>query len=385
VSRAATQQERRVGDGRILIVQTAFLGDTVLPTPLLRELRRARPRAELWLLTTETGRLALEASGHVDRWLVLDKRWGRAGRRSWGGVLRGLLGGGFAAAVAAHRSVRTGVLLRLSGARLRVGFAGAPGAWAYNRRIRWDAGRHAVHRYLELARPLGGDPEGADPQPALAVDPAASSRVDALLARCGIDRADDVLCVAPGSVWPTKRWLPEGFARVVEEARGRGLAPVLLGSPEERSLCERVAALAPAPVLAGSTTVVDLVALVGRARLLVGNDSGAAHVASAVGTPVVSVFGSTVPGHGYAAYGPGTRVVEQRGLACRPCGRHGARACPLGHFACMSMLRPERVLEEIDGILAATPGRAAPLVPAGHVAPAMGGREVQGPLGVAPG
>jgi heptosyltransferase-2 len=379
VSRGRLHRARNESVSRILIVQTAFLGDVVLTTPLLRELHRALPKASLCLLTTATGRSVLNGLPYVDRWLVLRKRWDRDGCRSTRGVLRELMGTRFDAAVAAHRSVRTGVILRLSGARLRVGFAGAPGAWAYNRRVPWDPGKHAVHRYLALSGALGGDPRTADPQPRLAVEPGAAARADRLALKHGVRSSDKLLCVAPGSVWPTKRWLPEGYARVVTAARARALVPVLVGSPGERELCRRIAALAPAPVLAGETSIPELVALLARARIVVGNDSGAAHVASAVGTPVVSVFGSTVPGMGYAAYGPLTRVVERVGLECRPCGRHGARSCPRGHFRCMTDVQAGQVVATVDELLAmtgrkaATPSRAG-LSPAGHaVAAALAG------------
>jgi len=359
VASPGTHLARDESISRILIVQTAFLGDVVLTTPLLRELRRARPNASLTLLTTATGRSVLDGLPSVDRWLVLDKRWDRDGCRSSRGVLRELMGTDFDAAVAAHRSVRTGVLLRLSGARLRVGFTGAPGAWAYNSRVAWDPAKHAAQRYLELSGALGGEPRRADPQPRLTVDPAAAARAERMALEHGVGAHDNLICVAPGSVWPTKRWLPEGYARVVAAAPHRGLVPVLVGSPEELELCRRVAALAPAPVLAGETSIPELVALLARARIVVGNDSGAAHVASAVGTPVVSVFGSTVPGLGYAAFGPLTRVVERAGLDCRPCGRHGARSCPLGHFRCMTEVTADRVLARVDELLAVT-GRKVP-------------------------
>jgi heptosyltransferase-2 len=371
---------------RILVVQTAFLGDVVLTVPLLQELRRAQPEARVTLLTTATGHDLLSGSPYVDRCLVLDKRWDREGRRSCRILRRELTRERYDAAVAAHRSVRTGVIVRLSGARLRVGFAGAPGAWAYNRRIRWDADKHAVRRYLELSGVLGGTPEAADPRPRLSIDPVAAERAEALLFAHGIRANDGLLCVAPGSVWPTKRWLPEGFARVVAAAPRRGLVPVLIGSPDERELCRRVAALAPAPVLAGETSIPDVVALLARARMVVANDSGAAHVASAVDTPVVSVFGSTAPQTGYTAFGRNTRVVQHPNLPCRPCGRHGSRSCPAGHFRCMTEVRAAWVLDQIDELLAATdrPARkpALPMVARGREARRAA---VQPRVGVAPG
>ena len=323
--------------------------------PLLRELRRVNPEARIWVLTTETGREVLRSSGDADRVLVLDKRWDRRGVRSCARVLRELREAGMDAAVAAQRSFRTGWIVRLSGARLRIGFRGAPGTLFYNRRVERDPTRHATRRYLDLAGPLGGDPHAADPRPHLAVEPGADERVRRLLRRHGVRTTDGLLCVAPGSVWATKRWLPEGYAQVVQAAARRGLVPLMIGAAGDRDLCRRVAAMAGSPpVLAGETSIPDLVALVARARMVIANDSGAAHVASAVGTPVVSVFGSTVPELGYAAHGPHTRVVEHPTLDCRPCGRHGAPRCPLGHFRCMSEVRAEWVLGRMDELLEAT-------------------------------
>jgi len=151
---------------------------------------------------------------------------------------------------------------------------------------------------------------------------------------------------------------------VLDASRSLGLTPVLIGSPGERELCEQVNATTaePAPVLAGKTGIRELIALLARSRALVGNDSGPAHVASAVGTPVVSIFGSTAPAMGYAAFGSRTRVVEHPSLACRPCGRHGAHGCPLGHFRCMRELASSAVIDRLSELLRANQ-RPAVVVP----------------------
>src|SRR5262249_38164906 len=154
--------------------------------------------------------------------------------------------------------------------------------------------------------PLGGR-DDADPQPMLAVDEEARSRVDALL---GSD--DDILAISPGSIWGTKRWTPEGFAAVARAASGLGLRPVLVGSPDEEALGRAIADLAGGslPVLAGKTGLRELVALLARSKALVVNDSGPGHVASAVGTPVVAIFGPTVPAFGYTPFGSRNLIVE---------------------------------------------------------------------------
>ena len=347
---------------RILVIQTAFLGDIVLTTPLFRELRRVHPTASLWVVTTGIGRRLLGGSPEIDRLLVLEKRWDRTGIRSTVDLLRELAGESFDVAIAAQRSVRTGLMVRLSGAPLRVGFAGAPGTWAYNRRVAWRANQHAVQRYLDLAAALGAEPAKADRRPRLTIDPAADRRVRELLRTRTAPDGGELFCLAPGSARATKRWVPEGYAEVLTAARLLGYQPVLIGSPDERELCEQIASLAGerAPVLAGRTDVRELVALLARARVLVGNDSGAAHVASAVGTPVVSIFGATSPAMGYVAHGSRTRVVEHPSLGCRPCSPRGGRVCPLGHFRCMREIRASLVIEKITELLRATePRRSA--------------------------
>jgi heptosyltransferase-2 len=344
---------------RILVVQTAFLGDIVLTTPLLRELKRAGADRRITVATTPLGAAILAGHPHVDEIVVHDKR-GRERRPL--GLLRAIArvrGGRFDAAIAAQRSSRTGMLLVGSGAKRRVGFAGAPGAWGYTDRVRWDGARHAVHRYLALSAPLGGDPEAADPRPVLAVGEQARARVASLLSTAGIAEGEDVLAIAPGSIWGTKRWTPSGFADVARAAARLGLRPVLVGSPDERALCLAIAETAGegVSVLAGSTGPADLAALLARSRALVGGDSGPGHVASAVGTPVVAIFGPTVPAFGYTPYGSAHRVVEHEGLACRPCDRHGPQTCPLGHHRCMVDVPAGRVLAALSEVLLSAPDR----------------------------
>ena len=134
---------------------------------------------------------------------------------------------------------------------------------------------------------------------------------------------------------------------------------MLIGLASEKELCQEVASACSfkIPVLAGETSVPQLAALLAQAEILVSNDSGPAHVASAVGTPVVSIFGPTVPAFGYTPFGVDRVVIERRELDCRPCDRHGPRRCPLGHFRCMREIDSREVVRGIERLLAAG-GRA---------------------------
>jgi heptosyltransferase-2 len=347
-----------VSYGRILVVQTAFLGDVVLTTPLLRELKRAHPESRLTVLTTPLGAATLAGLRGLHGLIAYDKNAKERGIMATLRLVRRVRRERFDLVIAAHRSGRTGILARASGARVRVGFSGAAGAWAYTERVPWEPARHAVHRYLALAGACGGDPAAADARPELAVLPEAQARIASLLAAEGIGERDAVLSIVPGSIWGTKRWTTSGFGALARAARALGLRPVLVGSPAEAMLCNEVAALAGGgvPVLAGRTGIPDLAALCARSRAVVTNDSGPGHVAAAVGTPVVAVFGPTVPAFGYTPFGEAHRIVERAGLECRPCDRHGPQVCPLGHHRCMQEIGADAVLEALRSVLSGRPG-----------------------------
>ena len=338
---------------RLVVVQTAYLGDVVLTTPLLRELRRASPGASIAVVTTPLGAEALRGHPAVDEIHALDKKGRNRGPMALLGIAARIRGA--EAAVAAQRSFRTGLLVRLAGAPRRVGFEGAAGGWAYTDEVPWRGTDHAVRRYLELSRPLGGDPGSADPRPELPVLAESRDRVASLLREAGIPGTAPIVAVAPGSIWGTKRWVPEGFAEVIRSAADRGLTPVLVGSAGERGLCEEVgeAAGGRPTILAGRLPIPELAALLERAWALVTNDSGSGHVASAVGTPVVSIFGPTVPAFGYPPFGKENRIVERAGLECRPCHHHGPERCPLGHFRCMREIEASRVIAALDEVIEA--------------------------------
>jgi lipopolysaccharide heptosyltransferase II len=353
---------------RILLAQTSFLGDVVLTTPLARAIAGAFPEAEVfWLVRPDAAPLVAPLAG-AERVLVLDKR-GRD--RGWRGLLaaaRRLREARFDAAIGVQRSLRTALLLALARIPLRVGFQGTPGAWLYHRRVP-RVGAHARDRLLGLASGLGAALPAVPPDPALAIDAAAQAEVEALLQRAGVAPHERLLAMAPGSAWATKRWPARHFAAAARALLATGDADrvVLVGGPADRTLAEAIAAeLAADPSaarrhgaavdLTGKTTTAGLVALLARASSLIANDSAPAHIAAALGRPVVALFGPTVPAQGFAPLGPRVRIAE-RELSCRPCSRHGGERCPIGTHACLVDLPPEQVvaaLRELEAEAAAS-------------------------------
>jgi len=331
----------------VLVVQTSFLGDVVLTTPLLTALRRRIAPRRLAVLVRPEAVPLVHGHPDVDEVLVDDKRGADRGLGGLVGTALRLRRERFDVAVSPHRSLRTAIVLAAARIPRRIGFRESRGAGLYHERVPRDRRRHDVERNLALVAPFGPLP---DDVPALYVPVAAeaAARAAALL-----PAGDGPLVgLAPGSVWRTKRWTAGGFAAVAARLAAEGARCVILGAPDEAALAEEVRARSGdrAVVLAGRTDIATLVAVIDRLALLVANDSAPMHVACARGVPVVAVFCATTPALGYGPYGARTAVVEAD-LACRPCGRHGGPRCPRGTEDCARLVTPERVLAAVRTLL----------------------------------
>lgn len=153
---------------------------------------------------------------------------------------------------------------------------------------------------------------------------------------------NDYVVIAPGSVWPTKRWTESGFIQLIQSLP---LPIVLVGSPDEKDLCARIASSAEDIFnICGKTSLLETLYVMAHSRLTISNDSGAQHMSASVECPTLSLFGPTVLSFGYRPWYEKARVAEVD-LPCRPCGKHGAKECPLGTHDCMKKLKVEEVMK----------------------------------------
>jgi heptosyltransferase-2 len=331
---------------RILIIQTAFIGDVILCTPLIKVLRETFPEAFIsFLLIPETENV-LENNPHLNELLVYDKRKKR-GLGSFLQIVTRVKQGRFDLAIIPHRSLRSALLAYLSGIPERIGFDRAAGSFLFTRKVVYRANAHEVDRNLSLLSSFGSDL--SDSSPELFPSSEDSSFARKLLSAAGIAEGDEIVGVAPGSVWATKRWLPERFAEISDLLlKEAGAKVVFLGSEEDRTLCERIAdSMTENPVIAaGKTSVLQSAAIMSLCRVILSNDSAPVHIASAMRIPVVAIFGSTVPEFGFAPCGVDHLIIQKQ-LDCRPCGIHGKRRCPEKHFRCMQDISTEEVFEAV--------------------------------------
>jgi heptosyltransferase-2 len=347
---------------RLLVAQTGFLGDVVLTTPLIAELRRRLSPESLTVLTTPQARPLLENHPAIDRVLVDAKRVTGKGMFGLIQTAQRLRRERFTLAAAAHKSMRTALLLALAGIPRRVGFRQSPGWFLYHRTAMRETDRHEVERILCLMRAFDVEPESCDRRPFVAYGAPARDKARALLDAVGINEQEPLFVVCPGSVWPTKRWTVAGFAALVQRL-DRDYGKVLIcGGPEDAPIAQAVHEQSGAHGVnvVGRADLQTFMALIDHARVVVSNDSAPMHIAVARHIPVVAIFCATTPSLGYGPYSERAVVVEKKDLFCRPCSRHGTVSCPRGTEACMKLITMNEVLAGVEQMLMLAPTSARP-------------------------
>lgn len=333
---------------RVLVIQTAFAGDLILALPLVQEAARLLPGARIDLLCIPATATLVEGHPDVHELIVYNKR----GRESMTALARRLRATGYSLVLCPHRSVRSALLAFATGTPRRVAFDRSAGRWLFTDTVPYRQDAHEVQRNLDLLACIDARVDRSA-RPILIPSP--RDVEDA--ARFVSDTVGDTpyVCLAPGSVWATKRWTIRGFAETAQ-ALSTEHAVILIGGPDDAAVCAAVEAAAGPGVCVNAAGVLrfpSTAALIARARLLVSNDSAPVHIAVAVGTPVVDIYGPTAPRFGFAPYGVPHEIVERTGLSCRPCAIHGGNRCPIGTFECMDLLGSDRVVAAARRLLAA--------------------------------
>ena len=322
------------------MIQTAFLGDVVLTTPLLAAL--AERHGPVDVVTTPAAAPLVETHPAVRQAIPYDKRGAERGLSGLVALARRLQGARYEAAYLPHRSLRTALLARLARVPRRIGFAdGWP--FLYTEARPRPASGHEIDRLLALAGVSSGTFA-----PRLYPTADDERAVEQLLAAAGV--GDGFVALAPGSIWGSKRW--PYYDELATRLAAHGSVAVV-GSPEDAALGRSIAAAAARAggrVVdgCGRLTLRQSAVLIRRARVLVTNDSAPLHLASAVGTPVLALFGPTIPEFGFGPIGAGDQTLGIAGLVCRPCSDHGPPQCPLGHHRCMRTLSVTTVLAALE-------------------------------------
>ena len=336
---------------RILIVRLRSIGDTVLATPSLFALRRFVPQAKIDILLEDWVAPVLEGSDLVDHVITIPRHSNAARAR----VARELHRANYDVVYNLHGGTTATFLTRATGAKHRVGFANYQYSRLHNHVAPsplaiWQ--RPTLHSAEQQLALIGwtGVPVTDRPATKLAVTVKAAASISRKLSDNGVDENESIALIHPAAAFATKQWATENFAQVVEAVAARGFTPVAVVAPNEKPVLQSLKKYSSSRVVGfDNLSLPEITALAARAKLFVGNDSGIAHIAAAVGAPCVVVFGSSNTAHWRPWTTKPNEIVREE-MSCQPC--HGYFCAEFDQPECILRVPVDRVVAAIDRVLA---------------------------------
>lgn len=329
---------------KILIIHTAFIGDIVLSTPLLKRIKEVYPEAKITYVTTPIGATILRNNPNITEIIEYDKRGNHSGIKGLIALGRRLRYENFNIVITPHRYLRSSVLAWLTRSPKRIGYDIASGSFLFTDKIKYDKNKHEVEKLLSF---LGEVPKNSRENYSIELYPNKkdSDIVDKIWSENNLS-SEKIVAVAPGSKWFTKKWPLEYFNEVIKLLLKDDIKVVVIGGKDELFL--NIEPHKNIIDLRGKTTLLELAEVLKRVEVVLTNDSSPIHIASAFPkTNILAIFGPTVKEFGFFPWSKNSEVLEIEGLACRPCAIHGGNKCPKGHFKCMLEIKPEKVYEKI--------------------------------------
>lgn len=325
----------------ILIIQTAFIGDVILATPILEKLHLQFPKAKIDFLLRKGNEGLFENHPFLNEVIVWDKK-----SEKYLNLFRILLkirGKKYDLVINLQRFASTGFLCGLSKAKLKIGFSENPLSFLFHKKINYGfqmdkINRHEVERCHALIREITDD---VPAKMKLYPDKKAFDRVKTF-------KEKKYVVICPASVWFTKQLPAEKWVEFINQVNVK-LDVYLLGGKDDEDLCQNILNQNrnhSVRNLAGKLSFLETAALMVDAEMCYVNDSGPMHIASAMNAPTTAIFLSTVPRFGFGPRSDNSQIIETANqLDCRPCGIHGHQQCPKGHFKCAEVDIPKLPLK----------------------------------------
>ncbi|CAN5889748.1 glycosyltransferase family 9 protein [soil metagenome] len=327
---------------RILIIQTAFIGDVVLATALVEKLHAYYPDAAIDFLVRKGNESLLNNNPYLDEVLIWNKKERKT--KNLFAMLKQIRSKKYDAVINVQRFFATGLLTAFSGAKQKIGFDKNPLSFLFSKKIKHifnlQHPTHEVERNNELIKEFTDD---HFTKPVLYPSAADEKTIEPYTTK-------SFVTMTPSSVWFTKKYPKEKWIDLVNQF-DQSFKIYLLGGKDNVEECAAILSAAcnkNLEILAGKLSFLQSAALMKRATMNYVNDSAPLHFTSAVNAPATAIFCSTIPAFGYTPLSDRSFIVETKEqLACRPCGLHGKKACPLGHFKCGYGIETAQVIETI--------------------------------------
>lgn len=315
---------------RVLIIQTASLGDVVLATPIIECISDAYPDAKIdFLLKYGYGDLFRQHPklNHVFAWDKREKKYARL----WE-LIKTIRRNHYDAVINVHRFASTGLITALSGAKIRIGFDKNPFSVFFTHKVKHEIGLnknlpHETERNLELVKNIIDSPVAKVKLYPQKIDYEKVSKY----------QESSYITISPGSLWFTKQFPVEKWVEFVSSL-DENFTIYFLGAPKEKQICEEIISQSGnknSVNLAGKLSFLESAALMKDALMNYTNDSAPMHFASAMNAKTCAVYCSTVPEYGFGPQADQAFIIQtKKELSCKPCGLHGHKSCPQGHFDC---------------------------------------------------
>ena len=317
----------------ILIIQTAFIGDVILASSLLEKLHSFFPESKLSILVRKGNESVFDQHPFLNEVLIWNKKENKT--RNLFSLLFKIRKNKYDCVINCHRFASSGFLTGFSGAKHTAGYKQTPFAYLFDATVKHiiGNGKHETERYNQLIEDFT-DIKVFKPK----LYPSASD-----IERVSEYTSGNYVCMAPASVWFTKQLPIEKWIELANKIDSQ-IKIYLLGGKEDVELCEKIKTASTHKnifVLARKLSLLQSCALMKNAKMNYVNDSGPLHLASSMNAPVTAFFCSTAPSFGFGPLSDHSKIVEVKNLNCKPCGLHGYKKCPEGHFKCGNEMQIE--------------------------------------------
>lgn len=360
---------------KILLIQTAFIGDVILATSLIESIHTKYPFAKIDFLLRKGNENLLQEHPFLNEVLIWDKK---NKYKSLFELIKQVRKTSYDAVLNLQRFGATGLLTAFSNSQLKAGFKKNPFSWAFTHKYEHiitteKNSPHEIERNSKVLESIAiKNNKNEISKPKLYPSQSDKEKIKEFI-------QNDFICIAPTSVWFTKqfplhKWIDFIEKLILKEENNKTLPQnftiYLLGAPSDAEACQKISDEIERKKkelnqnnfnfkvnhkiinLAGKLSLMQSAALMQHAKLVLANDSAPLHLASSVNAPICAVFCSTVPAFGFTPLSSTSFIVQtQKELDCRPCGLHGFKSCPKGHFECAESIKTEQILEIVKSIL----------------------------------
>jgi heptosyltransferase II len=334
---------------KILIIQTAFLGDAVLTLPAIQKLKEKFPNAHISILCIPSTKDLFNSSPSIQECIVYDKRGEQKSFSSFFKLIMQIRGRKYSRVFSFHRSYRSAIISCLLGADDTVGFDTSNFKFLYKRLIKYSENHHEVERNLEL---IGENIKNEEWKiiPEIKDTPETEQKIEQITQKFG---KKNIVAIAPGSVWETKIYPKKYYLELIKYLVSINYFVVLIGGKDDEQLCMEFENefLNVTKSLAGKLSSVESIFFLKKCKLLISNDSAPTHLGMAADIPVLTIYCSTIPSFGFYPYNKKSEFLSFDELECKPCGIHGHKICPIKTFDCGNRLLPSDVISRVKFIL----------------------------------